>query len=258
MAEIILRSDYNESGVSEEFFDDEAELKTGSIGNPDVGRADMKDNSANKSITEESMEENTNIIKDTVENEGASVPEDNAFEQMEEPVAAEANIADDDLLAQIEEFKQKAILIRQMTESRQSELADLEQSVTSKTEENERLQASLDEKIQTADELKKDVETQVDRMMGDVKTTFDTFDGKITEGFGSVSDDISDKIHKENVRVYRNIQTLVEEKDKQEEIMQLVKAETKGVRAGVVWAIVLSLINTAGIAALLLISFGII
>ena len=88
----------------------------------------------------------------------------------------------------------------------------------------------------------------------------DTVKAELTEKFHSELDgmkaELSEKVHNENVKCYRNIQTLIEELDKK---MDGSVREERGIKTAKGYfggLIVLSLINIAGIIVVIANMFG--
>jgi len=190
---------------------------------------------------------------------------------------------EDMLLVQIDAFRAKAKQLQVLINAKEQKAKDLEELVREKEDKNVKLQEELTRKQEEADQLVKDVETQVDRMMQLVKINMDQLNGDIkkqvsdnqesaasqsrhlsdtlqtmSEGLESISRELADKTHSENVLLYRNIQDLVKEHDKSEEELQEAKAQYKSLKRFMISLTVLSVISIAVGACSLLSLFGII
>lgn len=144
-------------------------------------------------------------------------------------------IGEDQLLAQIDAFREKAMQLQTLINERESKVKDLEQ-------QNSNLQKVLNRKQEEADGLVADVETQVDRMMRTIQGNmaelqnrienhvFQNQDGAVAQAeamkevlgnlntdLEGIRDGMAEKIHTENVKVYRNIRDLLQEMDHREE-----------------------------------------
>ena len=111
----------------------------------------------------------------------------------------------------------------------------------SKELQNAQLQESLQKKQKEADGIVWDVNVQVDRMMQDLRENMEKLEEKIqtqvshnenaaaeqtknvkdtlaemNQGLDTMRSDLSEKVHSENVKVYRNIQDLLKELDDRE------------------------------------------
>jgi DNA anti-recombination protein RmuC len=165
---------------------------------------------------------------------------------------------EDMLLQQIDAFRDKAKQIQTLLVSKEQRVKELEAMVREKEERNAELQEELEEKQRQADGLVSDVEHRVDRAMDEMHQTVDEMEKRITEQVleqqkASVADtqslqgtvtemsecletmkgELSEKVHSENVKQYRNIQDLLKEMDKSEETTSLSEAGFSNVKSRV-------------------------
>ena len=143
---------------------------------------------------------------------------------------------EDQLLLQIDQFRDKAMQLTKLINNRERRVKELEALVRAKEEKNKELQITLQKKQEEADSLVLDVNNKVDNIMEQVKATMGNLEQKIvdqassseekvqeqqaavketmdsmTAGLGTIKDELSEKVHSENVKVYRNIQDLLKE-----------------------------------------------
>lgn len=149
---------------------------------------------------------------------------------------------EDMLLAQIDAFRDKAKQLQTLINAKERKVKELEAMVRAKEERNAQLQSELARKQAEADGIAADVETQVDRMMQSLRVNMDELEKRIedqvannqenaaeqtqamkntledmTSGLDAIKSELSEKVHSENVKQYRNIQDLLKELDNSEE-----------------------------------------
>lgn len=78
----------------------------------------------------------------------------------------------------------------------------------------------------------------------------------IQEPFDKLKGELNDKIHTENVKCYRNIQTLFEESDKKLELVKSEMLDLLAVKGYMKVVCAVSVVNLVGVLALLLHAFG--
>lgn len=149
---------------------------------------------------------------------------------------------EDELLRQIDAFRDKAAQITRMINQRERRVKELEALVRSKEDKNRELQESLNKKQAEADSLVVNLNERVDEVTAHVKQSLDAMEtklaattdanrkaseetaeslkaaiGELQNGLSDVSDKVSEKIHSENVKEYRNIQDVLQEMDDRED-----------------------------------------
>lgn len=179
---------------------------------------------------------------------------------------------EDMLLAQIDAFRDKAKQLQGLINAKEQKVKDLEAMVQEKELRNAQLQNELAEKQAEADSIAADVNTQVDRMMQTLRGNMDNLEKRIeeqvadnqenaatqtkemrdtlqemTSGLDAIKGELSEKVHSENVKQYRNIQDLLKELDNSEEENQntmakfaMLKKRTTGLTVFAIINIVLS------------------
>lgn len=162
---------------------------------------------------------------------------------------------DDVLFQQIDAFRQKAEDIQSLIKEREDRVSDLEEQLRQKEEENKETQdklAQLKEEIlqkqQEADSIVANVETQVDRALGELKQPLDT----MSESVEGMKESLYEKVHDENVRVYRNIQDLLKERDEADKRFEETQNMVKKLGGKVGFLTFLAFLNLGVVVAILL------
>ena len=221
------------------------------------------------------------IIKEKLDAAGIEVPQEETFapeevsdpdpaaesaehtEEKEEPMA-DTKHSDDVLLREIDAFRQKAETIQSMIRERESRVSALEEELRQKEAQNiemkttlSALESELERKHQEADGLVTNVETQVDRVLGELRNEMNGL-SSVSESVEGMKTDLYDKVHNENVKVYRNIQGLLEERDKQDNTLDETRNQFKKMGSKVMFTTVLLVLNLGVGVAILLMLLGII
>ena len=126
----------------------------------------------------------------------------------------------------------------------------------------------MEKKHQEADGLVTTVETQVDRVLQELRVEMSGLQEKledaaqtkeiqdtlasVSESVEGIKTDLYDKVHNENVKVYRNIQDLLKERDEQDTSMDETNSQFKKVGGKVTFATVLGVLNLGVVVAILL------
>lgn len=137
------------------------------------------------------------------------------------------------------------------------EMRKLNLKSTELLEQSQQLVQEGLEKLLAAPEKEEDGSRE--ELLGDIKTILEENNGKLRE----FSDSFEDYVHKENVKVYRNVQAVVvdELKAQTEELGGQIKAaegKNSGIRALLITTLVVSGLNAVMLAVNLLAVFGII
>ena len=192
---------------------------------------------------------------------------------------------EDLLLIQIDAFRDKAKQLQTLIKAKENKVKVLEETVRAKEEEIATLQATLAKKQEEADSIVADVNVQVDRMMQSIKKNMDELEDKISsqvesnetaaeeqakamqETLNSLNErlevikaDLSEKVHTENVKVYRNIQDLMKELDHSEEDLADRSDKFVTLKSGNTVSLIFTIINlllTGCLGAILLFFMGI-
>lgn len=181
----------------------------------------------------------------------------------------ESTSGEDMLLAQIDAFRDKAKQLQTLISAKERKVKELEAMVRAKELRNSQLQEELTKKQEEADSIAADVETQVDRMMQTLHGSMDELEKRIeeqvennqehaavqtqamkdtieemTSGLDAIKSELSEKVHSENVKQYRNIQDLLKELDNREEETQNLTAKFISLKKRVTGVTVIAIINT--------------
>lgn len=182
---------------------------------------------------------------------------------------------EDMLLVQIDAFRDKAKQLQGLIGAKEERVRELEAMVQEKELRNAQLQRELAEKQAEADGIAADVETQVDRMMQTLRGNMEQLEQRIeeqvannqenaatqtkemrdtlqemTSGLDMIKGELSEKVHSENVKQYRNIQDLLKELDNSEETHQntmlkfaMLRKRTTGIAVFAVLNMVMSAVT---------------
>lgn len=178
---------------------------------------------------------------------------------------------EDMLLVQIDAFRDKAKQLQSLIAAKERKVKELENMVRAKEERNMQLQIELAKKQEEADSIKASVEVQVDEMLTTLRGSVSQLEHRIeeqvannqanaaeqtacikdtlenmTSDLGSLKGDISEKVHSENVKQYRNIQDLMKEMDQTEENAKVTKEQFDKVKSKVTGVSLLTGINLIG------------
>ena len=187
---------------------------------------------------------------------------------------------EDQLLIQIDKFRDKAKQLQSLINAKERKVKELEAVVRTKEEKNQELQEQLIRKQKEADSLVSDVNGRVDDLIDEVRQAMDEMSEKLksqvnsnedsatkqtmavqdtlnsmNESLGKLKSDLSDKVHSENVKVYRNLQDLINEKN-DATVSEDISRGFKTVKHQNVFIIILSILNLAAVAMFMLIQFG--
>ena len=219
---------------------------------------------------------------------------------------------DDFLIAQIDEFRDKARHLQEMLNTRKSKADELQTIVEERESKARELEEMLEEKQEIAAEMSAEVTKQIDSLIvqvhekmreietsmndnvrahgDDVSGKIDRLSDSITSGMDNLGQtvgdrvkeaidepgqkmlnsleelsaqllvlkqELSDKVHSENVMCFRNVQDLFKALDEKLEVMDQVEKKLTANRRMSKAALVFIIINTLGIVAIGLQAFGI-
>ncbi len=187
------------------------------------------------------------------------------------------------LLFQIDAFRDKAKKLQTLISARERRVKELEALVRAKEAKNIELQDSLDRQLDEADMLVSNVNSRVDDLMRNVEISMKTMQDKIqnqvdatedisnkqtkavqdtlqnmNDGLSDIKNELSEKVHSENVKVYRNIQDLVSEKDNTEELKDSIESNARGIKGQNVFIIIMTFINLGAAICMVLLQMGLI
>ena len=180
--------------------------------------------------------------------------------EMNEVKVNENVSSEDKLLEQIDAFRDKAQQLQNLISDKEAKVDELESLVNEKENKINELQSTLATKQAEADGLVLDMSKQVDRMIESVNETLADIEKRLGDQVAttgeqseSIKSDLSEKVHSENVKVYRNIHDLLQENDKSEENKKTILNKIKGTKAVAAWALVFGIVDFAGIAGIFVI-----
>ncbi|MBR1392133.1 MAG: hypothetical protein IJ567_12000 [Lachnospiraceae bacterium] len=167
-------------------------------------------------------------------------PEEHVIVQKETAVATEGMARkmeqDDFLLRQVDEFREKAKQLQELLNSRESKAEELQSIVDEREERAQALQQELEQRQSEANQLLSGVHSQMDEMIERVEEKLNSLSNQIVNDVNdagqrtaqqnvgvkqSLTDifaqldtmkvELSEKIHAEDVKCYRNMKDLIEE-----------------------------------------------
>ena len=201
---------------------------------------------------------------------------------------------EDFLLSQIDEFREKAKQLQDLIFSKENKVQELQEIVAKQEGKAKELSDIIEERQDAADRVVSGVGAQIDRMIEkvderldelnetfaerlaenavgsteqneEVRTLIKEHNEKLTETvrgldgqFDRIKTEICEKVHTEDVKCYRNMQTLIEESDKK---LDEMKDEVKGIlslKTLLRVIVVITVLNCAGLAAIAAYMFGLI
>ena len=189
---------------------------------------------------------------------------------------------EDFLLSQIDEFRERAKQLQSLLDTKETQAQELQSLVDERQEKADALDQILQERQEKADSLTSEVEKQIDTIiakvaakMDEIEATMkdDVADGKrfneekakelkesleqVQEQLTVVKNNLSEKVHSENVKCYRNVQDLFRSMD--EKVDRLAQIESKMTRTQglVTVSLVFGILNFGILIALLLMNLGV-
>ena len=201
---------------------------------------------------------------------------------------------EDFLLSQIDEFREKAKQLQNLISSKEDKVQELQEIVEEKEGQAKELSDIIEERQDAAERVVSGVGEQIDGMVNKVdaklkelnetfaerlaenavnsteqneavRKLIDEYQDKMTEAikgldgqFEAVKNEICEKVHTEDVKCYRNMQTLIEESDRKIEETKDAVAELVSLKTMVKVTLVFTALNFVGLAAFLIHVLGII
>lgn len=193
---------------------------------------------------------------------------------------------EDYLLNQIDEFREKAQQLQDLLLSKESKVNELQTIVDEREVKAKELEEILNERQRRADGISEEVSKQIDNLiekvsakMEEIGTTIgaDLKDGQklseeqvaqlretleaITEQLDTIKGELSEKVHSENVKCFRNISDLFKGMDekidavKKEQEFARLKADS--IHKSTIAIIVLAALNMLGLTVLALYELGV-
>lgn len=193
---------------------------------------------------------------------------------------------DDYLLTQIDEFREKAKQLQELLISKESKVMELQSIVDEREVKAKELEHILNERQEKADGITAEVSRKIDSLIEKVtekmdeigvsignevsegqKLTAEQMEGlketlaSVNEQLETIKAELSEKVHTENVKCFRNISDLfksMEEKvDSIQTMEQALGKKTESVHKCTIAIIVLTVINMLGLTAVILMELGV-
>ena len=201
---------------------------------------------------------------------------------------------EDFLLSQIDEFREKAKQLQNLISSKEDKVQELQEIVEEKEGQAKELSDIIEERQDATERVVSGVGEQIDGMVNKVdaklkelnetfaerlaenavnsteqneavRKLIDEYQDKMSEAikgldgqFEAVKNEICEKVHTEDVKCYRNMQTLIEESDRKIEETKDTVAELVSLKTMVKVTPVFTALNFVGLAAFLIHVLGII
>lgn len=201
---------------------------------------------------------------------------------------------EDFLLSQIDEFREKAKQLQGLIASKENKVQELQEIVEEREGKAKELSDIIEERQDAAERVVAGVGTQIDGMVEKVDAKLNEFNKNFAERlaenalnsaeqkeavnqliqeynqklaeslnslngqFEQIKTEICEKIHTEDVKCYRNMQTLIEESDKK---LEEIKAEVSGIRSiKTMLKVIIGfvIVNFAGLAAFVVYALGLV
>lgn len=195
---------------------------------------------------------------------------------------------EDFLLEQIDEFREKAKQLQELINTKETKVKELQELVDERESKATELKQELDERQKEADSLVGNVENQVDKLIQKIETqqnenqeelkkTVSSMEedmnkaitgleedmkkttgqmqeelANLTKSLKTVKEDLSEKIHTEDVKCYRNIRGLLDEVSEKLESVEMADGRIRYLKRLFGWTITLLIINFAGIVMAIL------
>jgi hypothetical protein len=220
--------------------------------------------------------------------EGKKIVEDMIVSENSEEIAAQENL----LLAQIDEFRVKALQLQKLLQDKEEKAQELQQIVSEREDKAEELQQILTERQERADGFTEAVERKMNSLVTDINTRLDQVEETIgkelsesrdsdaqnadgiqrsidrvsmkmdsmevgSDQFDRVKADLSEKIHAESVQSYRNLSELLKDVDERFDKMDALTRELKNVKSMCMGTLVMAIVNLVAIIVAILAALGV-
>ena len=171
--------------------------------------------------------------------------------------------SEEELFAQIDAFRQKASMITALIREKQHRMDQLEEQLHEKEVENLRYQQKMlaMKKAANSRNITLSKEIVAEAAVRAANEAVSKSDDKMAESLKSVEDlkgDIYEKIHDENVRVYRNIQDFMKERDDNDERFNSLAQRLKENNSKISVLMVITILNLMITCAVILTITGVI
>ena len=189
---------------------------------------------------------------------------------------------EDFLLNQIDEFRERAKQLQSLLDTKENEAQELQTLVDERQEKAEALGEILKERQSKADGFTAEVEKQIDAMIAKVADKMDEIEsamkedvadgkkfneekakelkdslGQIEEQLTTIKTELSEKVHTENVKCYRNIQDLFRSMEEKVDHLTMIEDKQRTIGVWTIVTAVLGIVNLIALTALMLINLGV-
>lgn len=189
---------------------------------------------------------------------------------------------EDFLLSQIDEFRERAKQLQSLLDTKETEAQELQSLVDERQEKADALDQILQERQEKADGLTQEVEKQIDSIIAKVAAKMDEIEASMKEDVAdgkrfneekaqelkesleqvqvqltTVKNELSEKVHSENVKCYRNVQDLFRSMDEKVDRLTMIEAKATRTQGLVTVALVFGILNFVVLIGLLLMNLGI-
>lgn len=250
----------------------------------------LEENILERNVTEQNIFEQkiSEAIASNTNNFESRIEDVNVPETVDRTVKRERTKIDvekeDYLLTQIDEFREKAQHLQDLLLSKESKVLELQNIVDEREIKAQELEYILNERQRKADGISAEVSQQIDKLIEKVSAKMEEIGSSIgadlengqkmsaeqlaelketlqsiTEQLNTIKGELSEKVHSENVKCYRNVADLFKSMDDK---MDAVKNDHQAVAQKVntlhkcsVAIIVLSILNMLGLAVMVILQF---
>ena len=189
---------------------------------------------------------------------------------------------EDFLLNQIDEFRERAKQLQSLLDTKENEAQELQTLVDERQEKAEALGEILKERQSKADGFTAEVEKQIDALIAIVADKMDEIEsamkedvadgkkfneekakelkdslGQIEEQLTTIKSELSEKVHTENVKCYRNIQDLFRSMEEKVDHLTMIEDKQRTIGVWTIVTAVLGIVNLIALTALMLINLGV-
>lgn len=189
---------------------------------------------------------------------------------------------EDFLLNQIDEFRERAKQLQSLLNTKETEAQELQTLVDERQEKADALNQILQERQEKADGLTVELEKQIDSIIGKVAAKMDEIEAtmkddvaegkrfseekakelkesleQVQEQLTTIKNELSEKVHTENVKCYRNVQDLFRSMEEKVNRLTVIESKSSRTQGLVTISFVILIINLVVSVGLLLMNLGI-
>ena len=173
---------------------------------------------------------------------------------------------EDFLLSQIDEFRERAKQLQSLLDSRETEAQELQTLVDERQEKADALGQILEERQKKADGFTaEEIEVSMKEDVADGKRLNEEKAKELKDSLAQIEEqlttaktEISEKVHTENVKCYRNISDLFRSMDERLDKLTLMESRMHPVRIFSLTGMILGIVNLVVLLLVLLVSVGVI